>query len=474
MATPNNKLESARMCKRWSIAVASEKAGVSVNTFNRWERGLQVPQLGTLDQVCKAFGLSPEELGFEQAISAKRRSRSARQKQAEADNAVIACFSPATLVSTPAPVEAGPPSLIITHQQPINELAACIEQAQRSLESMSRGIYQDPQRADENDRVSRRQAIAALISTPAAVFGITQGANPILLHPEEVLALCTVNIPLSWQLYFEGGLAEVERILPGYLSQLTTLTQQPSRYQRRAASLASQGYQLASLLEAQYQNFGTAHRYASKAFDYGTLADDPNLQTTALIRQAQVHLYLRHPRLRLQAYTRAAQYIDHTSPLLQGRVYSGLAETHGKLGQEREARQFLDLAHKTFPENYAADPNFSYTHFNHWSLFSFEGMMFLHLKQPGKAWETFSQVDKTIPTGAIPNRVELTVRQAEAALALGDRDQTCACVASTVAAARTMGNQLRITEAYKVYEDMQIKWGNEQQLKGLEDLFQLQ
>ncbi|HEU5226554.1 MAG TPA: hypothetical protein VFU49_02000, partial [Ktedonobacteraceae bacterium] len=253
--------------------------------------------------------------------------------------------------------------------------------------------------------------------------------------------------------------------------QLTALTHQSSCYQTRAASLASQGYQLASLLEVQHQNFGLAHTYAGKAFDYGTLADDPNLQTTSLIRQAQVYLYLKHPWLRLQAYERAAQYMHNTSPLLQGRVYIGLTETHSKLGNEREARQFLDLAHKTFPEQYATDPNFSYTHFNHWSLFSFEGMMFLHLKQPKQAWNAFFQVDSTIPGGAVPNRVELTVRQAEAAYALGDRDRTCACITSAVKAARAMGNQLRITEAYKVYEDMQIKWGNERQVKALEDLF---
>src|SRR5438552_14424012 len=75
MATPNERLETARMLKRWSIAVASEKVGVSVNTFNRWERGLQVPQLSTLDMVCKAFDMSPEDLGFGHAIIAKRRTR---------------------------------------------------------------------------------------------------------------------------------------------------------------------------------------------------------------------------------------------------------------------------------------------------------------------------------------------------------------------------------------------------------------
>src|ERR1700738_3673430 len=75
MAIPNEQLEAARMHKRWGVTVASEKVGVSVNTFNRWERGLQVPQLSTLDMVCKAFDMSPEELGFAHAIIAKRRSR---------------------------------------------------------------------------------------------------------------------------------------------------------------------------------------------------------------------------------------------------------------------------------------------------------------------------------------------------------------------------------------------------------------
>ena len=336
---------------------------------------------------------------------------------------------------------------------------------------MSQGINQEQQRKDGSDRVSRRQAIAALIGTPAAVFGLAQGVNSTLLHPEEVLSLCTVNIPLSWQLYFEGGLDEVERILPGYLSQLTTLIHQPSRYQRRAAGLASQGYQLASLLELQHQNFGTAHTYASRAFEYGSQADDPNLQTASLIRQAQVYLYLKHPRLRLQAYEQAMKYAPHTSPLLQGRVYIGLTETHSKLGNARDAQHYLDLAHKTFPNQYKTDPNFAYTHFNSWSLSSFEGMMFLHLNRPKQACEVLDQVDKAIPSGVIPDRIQLTVRQAEVACALGDRDQTCTYIASAVTSALEMGNQLRFNEAYKVYEDMQIKWKNEYPVKELEGLF---
>jgi transcriptional regulator with XRE-family HTH domain len=73
MAIPNRKLESARLKRRWSVETACKHVGVSVNTFNRWERGLQLPQLETLDQLCKAFALPPEELGFGNVIAARRR-----------------------------------------------------------------------------------------------------------------------------------------------------------------------------------------------------------------------------------------------------------------------------------------------------------------------------------------------------------------------------------------------------------------
>src|SRR5437879_3394410 len=75
MAVRNEKLEAARLQRRWSVEVASARVGVSVNTFNRWERGLQIPQLDTLDRLCNAFNMTPEELGFGDAIVSKRRTQ---------------------------------------------------------------------------------------------------------------------------------------------------------------------------------------------------------------------------------------------------------------------------------------------------------------------------------------------------------------------------------------------------------------
>src|SRR6266496_3175409 len=121
MATPNELLEAARMRKRWSVAVASEKAGVSVNTFNRWERGLQIPQLSTLDLLCKAFDMSPEELGFGHAITGKRRITEPLPPESAAIEATETADHPFT-VWIPPTTEAS--KSITSILQPIGELPA--------------------------------------------------------------------------------------------------------------------------------------------------------------------------------------------------------------------------------------------------------------------------------------------------------------------------------------------------------------
>lgn len=61
----NEKLRNARLKQRWTQEVAAAKIGVARKTYLKWEQGEQVPHLTTLDMACEAFGLSPEELGFE-------------------------------------------------------------------------------------------------------------------------------------------------------------------------------------------------------------------------------------------------------------------------------------------------------------------------------------------------------------------------------------------------------------------------
>jgi transcriptional regulator with XRE-family HTH domain/tetratricopeptide (TPR) repeat protein len=466
MATPNEHLETARMLKRWSITVASEKVGVSVNTFNRWERGLQVPQLSTLDMVCNAFNMSPEELGFSHAIKAKRRT-----KQQDADTEVTPVSTPTYSAIPLAPTTTGLHNIMTGVYASLYGLS----DGDVAKGTQLTGLVANAVVGSEEDMVdkelSRRQVITTLIGTPITILGLAQSGHTKLLHPEEILSLCGASIPLAWRLYFEGGLEGVNQTLPGYLTQLTQLAKESSPYQKKAAGLASQCYQLASLLATQYQNFGTALMYATQALTFANQVDDPHLQAAALIRQALVYFYLKRPLQRLRAYERALHYSQNASSLLQGRVHIGLSETYSCLGHELDASHHLALAHRTFPQHSEDDIAFSYTHFNRSSLLCNEGNMYLNLSQPRRAWEKFTQMDRELPATLVPNRLELTVRLAMTSYKLGDRDQCCSYLTLAVRSALATGNQLRFDETYDIYEQLLQQWSNEKCVKELASLF---
>ena len=452
MTVPNEKLQRARLEKHWSVAVASRRAGVSTNTFNRWERGLQIPQLATLDQLLVAFEMSAEELGFGFVVSPVPKGEHCAPDGCE---------------MVEVPDESASPSPFAVGNIHIASMSSVLR--------TSRPAHVQPlalARAEaEAEQLSRRQVIAALIGTPAAIFCARQGDNLSLLRAEEILTLCASHIPLCWQLYFEGGRAEVEKVLPDYIAQLSTLARNPSSYQKRAAMLLSQAYQLASLLATQHQDYGAANTAACQGLVYGELAGDANLQVAALIRQALVAFFLKRSRPCLQAYQSALQLLPQATPLLQGRVYAGLAEVLSRHGQENEAKRFLELARETFPQTVEDDPSYAYTHFTHTSLSTYEGLTYLNLKQFAQSEQAFARIDRMISTGAVPNRLELLVHQAMVSCSQGELEQTGKLIEVAMPMATSLGSQLRADQIYEVYERMLGKWENEPTVKELEELF---
>ncbi|GAC1510349.1 MAG: hypothetical protein NVS2B12_26720 [Ktedonobacteraceae bacterium] len=465
VSIPNERLEAARIQKRWSVALASEKAGVSVNTFNRWERGLQKPQLGTLDQLCKAFALSPEELGFRSVVTTKRQRPLLASPPTHLSLPLTKHIASSVVVATSS-INTGN-SMSVGPDFPSQSLFSFsdnpFEQTKRSLADMQQSWHKND--SEETVDLSRRHALAALLCAPAAIVGVAHNTHSRVLHPNEVVSLCAAAIPLSWRLFFEGGMLEVGRLLPGYLAQLDDLVLHAPAHREQAAALASQGYQLASLLTLQHQNFGAALRHARQAFTYGKQTQNLHLLTSALIRQAQVYFYLQRPWQRLQAYEQALAHSKHVSPLLQGRVYIGLTETYSRLGYEQEALRFLALAHQVFPIHCEDDEGFAYTHFNRWSLTAFEGQAYLNLLQYRRAWELFERSDKTLPRTLVPNRVELAVRQADASSGLGDLEQACFYLETALHASLKVTNQLRYNEVSTIYENMCDTWKDEPRMQ---------
>ena len=61
MKKHNSILKSARIQKSWTPEYVCEQVGVSLNTYNRWETGSQLPRRTSLDALCKVFAMSAEE-----------------------------------------------------------------------------------------------------------------------------------------------------------------------------------------------------------------------------------------------------------------------------------------------------------------------------------------------------------------------------------------------------------------------------
>ena len=464
MERPNIKLEAARLQRRWSVEVASNKVGISVNTFNRWERGLQIPQLETLDLLCRAFEMLPEELGFEHVISAKRRGISPKTAECSVVDHVQPSLSSRSLIT--ASVDRPVPSQPTTSQRD-DVLYIHVEPGRDCIEKM----HYEPGTKSSGEEISRRQAMTFLISTPATIFRLTPDRQSTLLHSEEILALSRVNIPLCWKLYFEGGLTELEQVLPGYLVQLAALAQSTSRYSQQAAGLASQGHQLAYLLALQSQDFGTALKHTRDAAHYGEQAADVNLQVTAMVRQAYIYFCLKRSAQRLHTYEDALHSSNTCSPLIQGYVYAGLAEAYANRNEKDAALKMLQRAYDIFPERPEDDLHFAYTHFRWLTLHNLEGLVYLHLGQAQQAWSSFSKVDQAVAQAIVPQRVEVTVYQAATALRLGELEQSCHLLTIAAEAAVKLGSHLRYQEASRVYDQMQERWPREQEVKTLQELF---
>lgn len=103
MKKNNSMLQSARMKKSWTPEFVSQKVGVSVNTYIRWETGVQVPRPSSLHALCEVFEMSPAELGF--AVSSTNTDTHTERAMPEKDT-VSKGYTPGDKVTWSTPSEA--------------------------------------------------------------------------------------------------------------------------------------------------------------------------------------------------------------------------------------------------------------------------------------------------------------------------------------------------------------------------------
>jgi DNA-binding SARP family transcriptional activator len=353
---------------------------------------------------------------------------------------------------------------------PIALLQQLIYEVIRKHDAMRKNV------SDHDSKLTRRQALQAVALFPLEMYGLSLFApeTPQRLPLEEMLPCCASGIVACWELrqYEPEGLAEIERLLPAYLATLEKLARQSSPYQQDAARLAAQGYLLMGVLAEHFRRLDQMEAAARMARLYGQLAHDPNLEVAALIRLATKRGLERHMVEAFSTYQEAVAFPEFATvtPLLQGRVYAGLAGT-GAFCHRPQALSFLSQAKDLWPTEPESDPSFCLRSAGRESLSIHEGLTLKRTGHHAEAIEVFSRFGSLTPVPGLLDYYRAQNLNYTASVAVEQRELDTAYLYLDTAeeVSRNIQNKQRQAEVRDTFREMQLLWPTEPKVKMLQE-----
>lgn len=448
----NTKLQQARLDRHWSATDTARRIGISRVTYARWENGEQLPHDSTLVMACRVFKMSPEALGFE-----------AKKPQPTSSSSEL------LVLHTEGNSLAGDRGTNRSLTGDVHEMLRFIWHSHGcSFQELQMQVANEMDKFEQTTSASdysRRDLLKFLAGLPIAMAGLTLTDRPGSAPFEDVLSLYTTGVPACWKLHFEGGWRQVREILPSYITQLTSIIQSEPKHQQAAASLLSQAHQLACLVTAEEENFGAALLHNKQAFTYGQLAEDPNLQAASLLRHIDLLFKRELPTIEVQR--QAIQYADLVSPLLRSRLFADYGSCLADTNQRQEALRHVKAAQDIFPDDFAGDPGFAYTHTSRYILYLNEALAYLRLGNSQEAFLTISQAGAYVPEAASGRRMELAKYTVLASMAINDLEQTIAQGEMMSALARQHDSIYWNTQLLHLAQQIKKQWPNEKRARSL-------
>lgn len=507
---PNTKLRAQRKKRGWSqqmvadsLVRLSEEAGqisgITGELVGRWERGINIPSPFYQEKLMRLFNASAEELGLLDDVydmPAPDASGTRPAAQAEDEN-VAALLPPAT--------EPPDPELTAAHTWLNKDRAAqaedyhsgaerlmatvmrlLIERQQGSLSELQRGVYKQIRSYDEmaehktreNGQMTRRQALQVIATMPIEVYGLAAlGVGVVATPPAaEFLSLCAAGLVAARNLLSLEDMPLIAGVVRAYLPTLEALAQRSSPHQQQAAHLASQAYLLATIVVDHWRKLDQMEAYSRAARRYGQLASDPNLEASALARLAVKFSYERRYRMALQTYQEAVALtgFNRITPLLQGRIYFGLAGSYARCGQEvheQEALKYLGIAKEIYPIIPQDDPTYHFAYSGADTPFLWEGLVYMHTNHYQQAKDAFGQKGTLAPLPELreTNRAEFLTDVASVALRQGELDTSVVYLEAAEEVAWSIGHVQRYAEVSETLRNMQLIWPREPAIKRLHD-----
>lgn len=325
---------------------------------------------------------------------------------------------------------------------------------------------------------SRRQVLLGVAVLALPLLLSTRHTDRLSVFAEEFLPQCAAAIMACRHLMKGKDFSQTEAILSQYVPALTTLMKEPSPYQPMSARLLLQCYKLAGTLSSHRLQWSETEQYDSHAVSYSYLVPDQSVQVMARTQLASTYFYLRNPDKALPMYQEVTLYVKTSSPLTQSNFYVKRAASYAQGGYEREVRESLDDARRSFPSLPEDDPAFLHADFGNSSLFLWEGLTLLELARHGLAgprepWEAFKSVEVLDPKMIMSerNRIEILNYQTATALIMGDLDLFCTYLQKGIEGAERLGSARRRQEAVANYWQARKLWPHEKRIKEMAELF---
>jgi transcriptional regulator with XRE-family HTH domain len=473
---PNKALQRARELKGWSQLRLADELGTTESVVNRWEQGHHTPQRHFQTQLCELFGKNAEELGF-------------LGEPEEVHKPEVSFYSliSGTSASRELPGESVTLTLFTLKQQFIqtlvaqwdgramycDELQVILDQELRMFDLIQSLYHQEAYAA------SRRSVLTTLAMLPLTL--ITPAPLSRKLHPEELLPKCAASLTSCWYLLNGDSLATVEQTLPVYLPTLVTWARQSSRYQRVAATLAAQGSILMGNITYHRCHFEESLAYTNQIVEMAQIARDPNLLAYGLICIGTTHHHCQQPHLMLQKYQEAEQLLTELLPPLQSLTLAVLGHGYACNGMEKEALYTVGEAKTRFPASFGEVPTYVSADYNLSELVIAEGDIYLTLGENDadrishacqQAREALGQLQTLSPEITVPerNRVQILNQQAQAAIGIGDLDETEHYLTAGMQGAIALGSDKRRQEVLANWQRARIRWPHERKLLTLADM----
>ncbi len=498
-SVPNDLLTAARLEKCWTLAMAAEKANVSIEAYSRWEYGTQIPRLSSLKLLCDAFGKTAEELGFgflvkKTPLAQEQRDHSEQQEAPSAGFMTLTQEEAGSLF--PLLKEDGimtdeardwaawfgmKQAQILTMIRMWRGRASFCDEIQMMVDQEIQMIDKELQqyRAEKHQAISRRQALVTIAALPTTlIWGPGLVSNAAL---EEFLPLCAASVTSCWHLMKGAGFAAVSDILTRFVPSLATIALRPSPYQQAAARLATQTSIIQGIVVMHQLNFTAREACCKEAVRYATLSQDNKLQAASWMYLGYTYshcYYPRQPQAAIPIFHKALHALGDETSLLRSDILMGLSEAYAQCKEEQEALHYAGRAQEYFPAYPELDPSFLYADCGLNTLYQWQGKTYLqlveHFPDAGYQQQATDSLMRSIGIHSISARSanETAIYQADAARVLGELEIYADTLRQAAHMARDIGSRRRYHDAWLVYQRTPERWARESHIQALaKDVF---